>query len=77
MTFRGALKDTFTDSLGRLEPKMILGIPLIILGVIYYIVSHPKDLQGAAFISGIGLTLVGGTAVADGVNDRVRIPKDE
>jgi hypothetical protein len=59
--------ECFTDTKGRPEPKMLIGIPLILFSVVYLI--WKKDLQGAIYIGGIGTTLVGGSAIADGFND--------
>jgi hypothetical protein len=66
--------ECFTDVRGRPEPKMIIGIPLIIYSVVYLVTE--KNLQNAIYIGGLGTTLVGGTAVFDSFNDYRSPPSD-
>lgn len=66
------IKECFTDTLGRPEPKLILGIPVVIFSIVYLVWKH--DLNGSIYIGSLGTTLVGGTAIADSFNDSRRLP---
>lgn len=64
---RAFIKALFTDALDRPEPKMVLGIPMVIATVVYVMIS--KELAIAGFLMGTALALIGVTAVADAKND--------
>ena len=68
------LSGCYTDAKGRPEPKMILGTLLILSSVAYLIIW--KSLQGAEFIGGMGVALMGTCAIADGFNDYRMPPSD-
>jgi hypothetical protein len=72
MKLRELIKECFTDTRGRPEVKMALGVPLILFSVAYLL--WKKDLQGSIYIGGLGTTLVGGTAICDSFNDSHPIP---
>lgn len=69
------IRELFTDSLGRPEPKLILGIPLFIVAVVYTIIT--KNLSVGGFFMGTALSLLGVTAVTDALNDKrsIECPK--
>ena len=68
------LAECYTDAKGRPEPKMVLGTALVLFSVVYLIVW--KNLQGAEFIGGMGVALMGTCAIADGFNDYRMPPSD-
>jgi len=72
------LIEVFTDANGRPEIKMILGVPIIIIAVFYGIFSsvimNSPDWTGFGALSGLGLALIGTTAVADSLIDRNNYP---
>jgi hypothetical protein len=61
-------RESFTDARGRPEIKMILGVPILIAAVVYGFKTGDWK-SGFLALSGLGVTLVGGTAIADGFND--------
>lgn len=63
-----------TDAKGRPEPKVILGVLCVIVGIVYYIISHPKDIPGGSLLIGTGVTLIIGTTVADSRIDSTQFP---
>lgn len=62
------VKDIFTDSKGRAEIKMLLGVPIVIVAVIYGFMT--KDWVGFAAVAGFGSSLFITTAVADSALDK-------
>jgi hypothetical protein len=65
------LLSIFYDAAGRLEPKMILGIPILIAAVVYGMIS--RDWVGFGAVSALGLGLCGFTALADaGIDKRAQ-----
>ena len=64
------IKEMYTDSKNRPEAKMILGIPIIIISVIYGILT--KDWDGFKCLFGGGCILIGVTAVTDTILDTNR-----
>ena len=74
---RSLLKQCFTDALGRPEPKMMLGVLVLIVAVVYGI--WKRDWEGFKCLAGTGLILVGATTVADAKIDHDSMgqsPKD-
>ena len=64
--------EIFTDTKGRPEIKMILGVLFVLIGLGYgiYAALHGKaDWTGFTAITGFGVTLIGATAIADAAND--------
>ena len=63
------LRESFTDAKGRPEPKMILGVFLVLLAVAYgfwaAVINKKPDWTGFSVIAGFGVTLITGAAVAD------------
>jgi len=70
------LKEIFTDAKGRIEVKIVLGVPIIIIAVVYGIFSavvlKAPDWTGFGALSGLGIGLIGGTAVTDAIIDNQR-----
>ena len=61
-----------TDVKNRPEIKVLLGVPIIIMGVWYGVIMGLKntpDWGGFLAITGLGTTLVFGAAVTDAIND--------
>ena len=52
-----------TDAKGRPEPKMILGIPILVAAVVDLLIRRELAVFGA--LSGLGVALVSGAAIAD------------
>jgi hypothetical protein len=65
----------FFDAAGRLEVKMVIGVPLLVVAVVYGMLS--RDWVGFGALSGVALTLMGITAAGDAVIDKLgaRPPK--
>ena len=63
------LAQIFTDARGRPEIKMILGVPIIIIAVVFLLIEK-LDLEKFGALSGLGALLIGATTVADGFIDR-------
>lgn len=61
------IKQICTDVKGRAEIKMILGVPIVILSVVYGIMT--KDWEGFRYLFGAGILLMGVTAVTDTILD--------
>ena len=64
--FKGLWKiisEIFTDASGRPEIKNILGVPIVVIAVIYGIKS--RDWVGFAALSGFGVGLIFGSTIAD------------
>lgn len=66
-------KEIFTDAAGRVEIKMILGVPLFFGAIAYGIVS--KDWGGFGALMTVALALMGLTTVGDAVIDRLGLKK--
>jgi hypothetical protein len=62
------IKHIFTDAAGRPEIKMILGIPLFLVAMVYGIFS--RDWAGFAAMMGPALGLVGLTTLGDAAIDK-------
>lgn len=65
---KGLFVHIFTDASGRPEIKMILGVPLFIIAMIYGILS--RDWAGFAAMMGPALGLVGLTTLGDAAIDK-------
>jgi hypothetical protein len=63
-----AIKEIFTDAAGRIEIKMILGVPMFIAAVVYGIIA--RDWVGFGALMGSALGLMGITAVGDAAIDK-------
>jgi hypothetical protein len=67
------LKGCITDTLGRPEPKMALGIIAVIAAIGYglwaALINNKPDWPGFLAISGVGTALMGASAVMDDRND--------
>lgn len=61
------LKHIFTDAKGRVEIKIILGVPIAIAAVIYGMIS--RDWAGFNSLSVFAGGLLGVTAIADALID--------
>ena len=61
-------KQIFTDAAGRIEVKMILGVPMFIGAVVYGILA--RDWVGFTALMGTALGLMGLTAAGDAIIDR-------
>ena len=68
------LKEINTDALGRIEIKNVLGVPIIIVSVVYGIAS--KDWVGFTALFTGGVSLLFGTAVTDAKIDKAQLSKD-
>ena len=71
------IKEQCTDSFGRPEPKMIIGIPMTILGAISGLLGLVNiipsfDWSGWSIFMGFSCGLIGVTAVTDAINDSRR-----
>lgn len=53
----------FTDALGRPEPKIVLGFPMLVAATVDLLIT--RDLAVFAALSALGATLMSGAAVAD------------
>lgn len=65
------LNQVFTDSAGRPEVKVVLGVPLVLAAAIYLLAGG--DLARFGALSGVGLSLLGVTAAADASYDKAWI----
>jgi mannose/fructose/N-acetylgalactosamine-specific phosphotransferase system component IIC len=65
--------EIFTDTQNRPEIKVILGVPIIIIAVVYGLVTGDWKV-GFLYLSGLGVGLIGGTAITDAVLDNRRGP---
>jgi hypothetical protein len=63
--------EVFTDAQGRPEIKNILGVPIIVIAVIYGIKS--RDWVGFTALSGFGVGLLVGSTVADSLIDSSKL----
>ena len=63
-----AIKEIFTDAAGRIEIKMILGVPMFVAAVVYGIIA--KDWVGFGALMGSALGLMGITAAGDAAIDK-------
>jgi hypothetical protein len=63
-----AIKEIFTDAAGRIEIKMILGVPMFVSAVVYGIIA--KDWVGFGALMGSALGLMGITAAGDAAIDK-------
>jgi hypothetical protein len=63
-------KEIFTDSKGRTEVKMILGVPLLIAAVVYGMAS--QDWIGFGALSATALGLAGLTTAGDAAIDKAK-----
>ena len=63
-----AIKEIFTDAAGRIEIKMILGVPMFVAAVVYGIIA--RDWVGFGALMGSALGLMGITAVGDAAIDK-------
>lgn len=67
------IKGSITDTLGRPEPKMVLGILAVLaaLGYAFWsaIIEKKPDWTGFLAISGVGTALMGASAIMDDRND--------
>ena len=63
-----AIKEIFTDAAGRIEIKMILGVPMFIAAVVYGIIA--RDWVGFGALMGSALGLMGITAAGDAAIDK-------
>jgi hypothetical protein len=61
----------FYDALGRLEPKMIIGVPLSVVAVCYGMLARDWVGFGAMFASALGL--MGFTTAGDAAIDKAQI----
>lgn len=61
----------FTDALGRPEVKMMLGVPLIIVAVVFGIIT--RDWVGFGALSGFAVSMLVTTAAGDAVIDKAQI----
>lgn len=55
--------DLWTDAMGKLDEKRVLGAIVILFGLGYLVFS--KDLGGFSAVEGFGLGLLGGAVAAD------------
>ena len=69
MKVKEFFRQIFTDAKNRPEIKMILGVPIIIIAVIFLLIGK-LDLEKFGALSGLGALLIGATTVADGFIDR-------
>ncbi len=67
------LKGCITDTLGRPEPKMALGILLVLSSLGYgfwaAVINKKPDWAGFGALTGSGITLMGASAIMDDRND--------
>lgn len=74
MKLREWLRESFTDAKGRPEPKMIMGVVLVLCAIAYAfysaVIKGRGDWTGVSALAGFGVTLMTASAVADGFNDR-------
>jgi len=63
-----AIKEIFTDAAGRIEIKMILGVPMFVAAVVYGIIA--RDWVGFGALMGSALGLMGITAAGDAAIDK-------
>jgi hypothetical protein len=61
----------FYDALGRLEPKMIIGVPLAVTAIGYGMIARDWIGFGAMFTAALGL--MGFTTAGDAAIDRAQI----
>ena len=65
--------EVFTDTKGRPEIKMILGVLAILAAFAYglyaAIALKKPDWAGFGAVAGLGVTLIGATTIADAAND--------
>ena len=69
MKVKEFFRQIFTDAKNRPEIKMILGVPIIIIAVVFLLIGK-LDLERFGALSGLGALLIGATTVADGFIDR-------
>jgi hypothetical protein len=56
-------KGLITDAKNRVEPKLIIAYPLIVVGLVYLFLKN--DVGGFLAIEGFAASLLFGTALAD------------
>ena len=61
-------KGVFTDAKDRPEIKMILGVPILVIAVVFLICGK-IDLSQFGALAGLGGSLIGVTTIADGFID--------
>jgi hypothetical protein len=68
MKTKDFLSHIFTDAKGRPEIKTILGVPIIIVSVVFLLLKK-IDIEQFKALAGFGGLLIGVTAIADGFID--------
>ena len=63
-------KEIFTDAAGRVEVKMIFGVPLFIGSVVYVVIARDIAVFGA--LMGTALSLMGLSTFGDAAIDRLK-----
>ena len=67
----------FYDAMGRIEPKMVIGLPMLTLAMVLGLVGlcglFKVDWAGWSIFTGFCLGLVGWSAVGDSITDRAQI----
>lgn len=61
----------FTDAAGRPEVKVMLGVPLVVVAVVDLL--DRGDLARFGALSGLALTLLGVTSLADAAYDKAKL----
>ena len=63
-------KEIFTDAAGRVEIKMILGVPLFIGSIVYVVIARDIAVFGA--LMGTALSLMGLSTLGDAAIDKLK-----
>ena len=63
-------KEIFTDAAGRVEIKMILGVPLFVGSIVYVVIARDIAVFGA--LMGTALSLMGLSTLGDAAIDKLK-----